>query len=207
VLQDIDLKYVGGVLTAGSPLAVPSLTVAGAPVTGPSTPQPADHGFTVWTYDPSFASTGQLLTNGTVYLSAVFLRAATTVTKCWWLMSTAASTPTAGQNWVGLVNSSGQILSTASIDALITTSTVARSATLTTPQAVAAGTYWVAFVCNASTGPTLLRTNGLSTGTNNAGLSGATLRYATNLTGQTSLPASLTMGSNVAGPSLWVAVS
>jgi hypothetical protein len=65
----------------------------------------------------------------------------------------------------------------------------------------------VAIVCNAATAPTLIRTNGLATGTNNANLSGASLRYATNLTAQTTLPASLTMSSNASGPSLWVAVS
>ncbi|MEU6543902.1 hypothetical protein [Streptomyces sp. NPDC046859] len=209
MLQDIDLAYDRtGALTTSKNLKVGgTLTVAGSPVSVPSAPLPGDHGFHAWQYDPSFASTGQLLTNGTIYLSAVYLRQTVTVAKCWFLMSTAAATPTAGQNWIGLVNASGTVLSTASLDSVITTGSTARSATLTTPQAVAAGTYWVAIVCNASTAPTLMRTNGMTTGTNNANLTGASLRYATNLTGQTTLPASLTMSSNVVGPSLWVAVS
>lgn len=215
-LQDIPLiwsrlrtawQLTGNLAVTGNVALDGTLTVAGSSIGAPSTPQPGDHGFTAWSYDPSFASTGQLLTNGTVYLSAVYLRTPTTVSKCWWLVSAAAVTPTAGQNWVGLVNSAGTVLSTASIDALITTASVARSATLTTPQTVGAGMYWVAFVCNASTAPTLMRTNGLATGTNNANLSGASLQYATNGTAQTSLPASVTPASNSAGPSLWVAVS
>ncbi|MEV6696241.1 hypothetical protein AB0M68_03635 [Streptomyces sp. NPDC051453] len=208
-LQDIDLSYDrSGALTTPRALKVGGpLTVAGNSISAPSNPQPADHGFIAWAYDSSFTSTGQLLTNGTIHLSAVYLRAATTISKCWWLVSAAAVTPTAGQNWVGLVKADGTVLSTAGIDALITTASVARSATLTTPQAVAPGMYWVAIVCNAATAPTLMRTNGLATGTNNANLAGATLRYATNLTGQTSLPASIAPASNSPGPSLWVAVS
>ena len=215
-LQDIPLAWsrlrnawrlTGNAALTGNWAVDGTLTVAGSAVSAPSTPLPGDHGFQAWQYDPSFASTGQLLTNGTVYLSAVYLRQAVTVSKCWFLMSTAAATPTAGQNWIGLVNASGTVLSTASLDSVITTGSTARSATLTTPQAVAAGTYWVAIVCNATTPPTLMRTNGMTTGTNNANLTGASLRYATNLTAQTTLPASLTMSSNVVGPSLWVAVS
>lgn len=208
-LQDIDLVYDRtGALTTGKSLKVGgTLTVAGNPVAAPNMALPADHGFTAWSYDSSFASTGQLLTNGTIYLSAVYLRTAATISKCWFLTSTAGVTSTAGQNWIGLVNAAGSVLSSASLDSVITTGSTARSATLTAAQAVAAGTYWVAIVCNAATAPTLIRTNGLATGTNNANLSGASLRYATNLTAQTTLPASLTMSSNASGPSLWVAVS
>lgn len=215
-LQDIPLTWsrlrnawqlAGSAALTGNLTVDGTLSVGGSSVSAPSTPLPGDHGLTAWSYDPSFASTGQLLTNGTVYLSAVYLRQAATVSRCWFLTSTAATTPTAGQNWIGLVNSAGTVLSTASLDSVITTGSSARSATLTTPQSVAASTYWVAILCNATTAPTLMRTNGLTTGTNNANLSGSGLRYATNLTGQTSLPASLTPGSNVVGPSLWVAVS
>jgi len=215
-LQDIPLTWsrlrnawrlTGNAAVTGNLAIDGTLTVGGSSLATPSTVQPTDHGFTAWSYDPSFASTGQLLVNGTIYLSAVYLRASATISKCWWLVSAAAVTPTAGQNWVGLVNSTGPVLSTAGIDSLITTASVARSATLTTPQTVAAGVYWVALVCNAATAPTLMRTNGLATGTNNANLSGGTLRYATSLTAQTTLPASITPASNSAGPSLWVAVS
>lgn len=209
MLHDIDLTYDRtGALTTPRALKVGGpLTVAGATVSAPNIPLPTDHGLTAWSYDPSFASTGQLLTNGTIYLSAVYLRAAATISKCWFLTSAAAVTPTAGQNWIGLVDSTGAVLSTANLDSVITTGSTARTATLTAAQTVSAGTYWVAIVCNAATAPTLIRTNGLTTGTNNANLTGASNRYATSLTGQTTLPASLTLSSNAVGPSLWVAVS
>jgi hypothetical protein len=53
----------------------------------------------------------------------------------------------------------------------------------------------------------VLRTNGSTTGTNNAGCAAATYRFCTNGTGLTALPGSITPSSNAVGPSIWAAVS
>lgn len=221
-LQDMpDLKYqAGGIaatkpftaaagLTASGAVSLPgATTIGGLTVADPNSAQPGDHGFVAWSYDPSFASTAQILTNGTLYLSAVRLRRSTTVAKVWWAQSAAAVTPTAGQSFACLINSAGTVLSSAGIDTQIAGANGTQNATLTAPQTnLAAGLYWVGLLANAATAPTLARTNGLLTGLNNANLAGASLRYATNGTGLTALPASVTPAGNTAGPSLWAAVS
>ncbi|MET7761702.1 hypothetical protein ABZS71_06560 [Streptomyces sp. NPDC005393] len=122
------------------------------------------------------------------------------------MLGTAATTPTAGQNWIGLVNSTGTILSTASLVSLITSGSVPKSATLTAAQSLAAGTYWVAQLFNAAAVPLIYRTAMPFTGFGVVNQSTATQRYATAGTSQTTL-ASITMSSNAAGQSIWVAVS
>lgn len=212
-LKDVDLKYVGGVPTVANLAVTSGLTVAGSAVTGstvvtdPNTTLPSDHNLTAWSYDPAFSSTGQLLTNGTLYLSAVPIRKAATISKLWYLTTTAGATPTTGQNWMGLYTSTGTLVASVGIDGSVTSASVAVGATLGTPYAAAAGKYWVAILVNAATAPTLLRTSGSTTGTNNANLSGTTLRFATNATTQTTLPGTITTSSNAAGPSIWVAAS
>jgi hypothetical protein len=221
VLQDLpDIKYQGGAigvgkrldanagLTAAGTVALPAAaTIGGLTVADPNVIQPADHALIAWSYDPSFASTGNLLTNGTFYLSAVRLRRTATIATVWWAQSAAGVTATSGQNFACLINSAGTILSSVGVDAKVTGSGP-QTATLGTPQTnLPAGLYWVGLLFNAATAPTAARTNGIQTAINTAGQSGATLRYATNGTSLTALPGSVTPGSNAIGPSLWAAVS
>ncbi|MCX4993429.1 hypothetical protein [Streptomyces sp. NBC_00568] len=77
-------------------------------------------------------------------------------------------------------------------------------------QPLTAGFYWVALLFNASVLPSLTRGSGW-TGVEaaaNLGLTAATYQYATNGTGRTDLPSTITPASNsgtdFAGP--WVAV-
>jgi hypothetical protein len=227
MLNDVDLKYADGVITTPKGLATTgalsgaSLGVSGAATLGsltvggqayavnPSQWQAEDYGLISWSSDPSIGtSTTNAVTNGTIYLSALKIRRATTITNVHWAPGTAGVTPTSGQNFAALVNSSGVILSSVGIDALVTTAGGNKPvAVLGAPQAVGVGTVWVALLFNASTPPVLLRTSGQQTGTNNYGLTAATYRYAINGTGATALPGSFTMGANTVGPSLWVAVS
>lgn len=221
MLQDLpDIKYqAGGIgvgkrldanagFTASGTVSLPAaVTVGGLTVVDPNMILPSDHALVAWSYDPSFASTGNLLTSGTLYLSAFRLRRLQTITKVWWAQSTAGVTPTAGQNFAGLISSAGTVLSSASADSNVTGSGP-QNVTLTTPQTnAAAGLYWVFLLFNAGTAPTAARTNGIQTGINTLGQTGATLRYATNGTGLTALPGSVTPGSNAIGPSLWVGAS
>lgn len=213
-LQDIDFKYVNGVLTTSRPIhTTSSLTVDGTFTLGGSTstslppvPSPSDHGLAAWAYDPTVAVTTLTPVLGTVYLSAVYIRQQTTISKCWFLLGTSATTPTAGQSWIGLYNSSGTVLSTASLDSIITGSNTPKSATLTTPQTVAAGTYWVGMVFNAAAAPVIYKTNMPFLGFADINQTAASFRYAINGTTQTALN-NITPSSNSAGQSIWVAVS
>lgn len=173
----------------------------------PNTFMPQDHGWKAWSSDPTGATNSSLLTNGTVYLSQIAVRTSTLVSNIVWWVSVAGATPVSSQNFVGLYNSSGTRLATVNVDASISAAGVKTSAI--TPVTLAAGKYWVAMVFNASTAPTIARASGLTGDGFNGGLTAATLRYATNGTGQTSLASSITPASNAssafAGP--WVAVS
>jgi hypothetical protein len=170
---------------------------------------PVNHGLTGWTYDPVIATTGSLLTNGTVYLSKIHIPDDVTITKLYWWVTTAGATATAGQNWVGLYSAAGTRLATTGVDSSVA-STGLKTTTITGVNLTAGSFVWVAMVFNATTAPTIARatgSGGLATAVN-AGLTSGTYRFATNGTAQTTLPASITPGSNVAagfaGP--WAAI-
>jgi hypothetical protein len=175
-----------------------------------NTPWPNDQNLIAWTYDPALAHNASLLTNGTVYLAGIEIRRVATIRNILWWITTSGATPVSSQNFVGLYGSDGVRLATVNVD-----SSVAGADLITTPLAtpltVYPGPYWVGMVFNATTAPSVARATGQSGATTavNAGLPTAKLRYCTNATSQTSLPATLTLASNAAlafaGP--WVAVS
>jgi hypothetical protein len=170
--------------------------------------QPPDHGLISWSSDPTLQNTSTVLTAGTVYLTKVYVRNRVTVSNLYWWVASAAVTATAGQNEVGLYDSAGTRVVAANVDGS-TTSTGLKT-TAVTPTVLTPGWYWVAAVFNAATLPGLLRGNGGAgiTTAANIGLTASTLRYATNATAQTTLPATITPASNAAtafaGP--WVAI-
>jgi hypothetical protein len=207
MLQDIDLKYVGGVLTSGTPIAAPAFTAAGTPVTAPSTPQPADHNVIAWTMDPALATGTSALTNGTVYLARLPIRSATTISTVWWCQTTGPVTPTAGQCYAGIYSTAGALLSSAAIESKTTNGL--QSVALGSPQAVSVGYVWAAFVWNAATAPTVMRGGGQNSAANNLNLAAAALRFAVNGTTQTTLSAPITPASNTqtGAVALWAAVS
>jgi hypothetical protein len=207
MLQDIDLAYDRtGALTTNKTFKAPTIVAGGVPLTTPSQPQPADHGLIAWSADPSLAGSTSAAVSGTLYLAAVWIRSAATISRLWWIHTTAGSGATAGQNWAGLYDSAGTRLSSVGIDSEATTNGV-RSPLLTNPTQVAAGRYWVALLFNAATPPILARTAGASASANNMGLSATTLRYAVNGTAQTSLPAAITPANNTATGALALTVA
>lgn len=188
-------------LTARSPSFPQSYPIQ----TGTAMPQ--DHGLISWSSDPTLQNTSTVLTAGTIYLTKLYVRNRATLANIYWWVGSAAVTATAGQNEVGLYDSTGARVVAVNVDAAITSTglkTTAASATLTP------GWYWAAGVFNAGTLPGLTRGNGGAgiTTAMNIGLTASFLRYATNATSQTSLPSSITPASNAAtafaGP--WFAV-
>ncbi|MCO6011429.1 hypothetical protein NE236_41415 [Actinoallomurus purpureus] len=167
---------------------------------------PSDHGLLSWSHDPSVSVTSQTPTAGTVYLVAVYIRKPITATKLWFANGAAATSITAGQNFIGLYTSAGVLLASAGTDTQIQASANAQSAAISST-ALAPGMYWVALLVNFSGALTFMR--GSNGGHTNANLSTAALRFAINGTAATALPASITPASNVKSNSLpwWVAVS
>lgn len=169
--------------------------------------QPQDHALAAWTVDPATAEATTLLVNGTQYLAKVHVRNRVAVTKVWWIGTSGAVTPTAGQNWVGLYNSAGTLLASAGIDTQIA-ATGPQSATITST-VLEAGSYWVVLLCNAVTAATLARAGGQNSAANSVNQTSAALRFAVNGTGKTALDAAITPASNTSTGSsaLFAAVS
>lgn len=159
--------------------------------TGDVTPQ--DHGLETWTYDPLIPSGTVSATNGRVYLAKLMIRRAVTVSKVWWSVTSAAVTPAAGQNWVGIYSSAGTLLASAGVDA--DTTSVGPKGTSITPTALTPGFVWAAFLFNAATPVGLPRTSTFE-GTPNIGLTSTALRSAVNGAGATTLAASINPASN-----------
>jgi hypothetical protein len=169
-------------------------------------PQAADHGLRAWTFDPRFCgATAAVATSGTLFLSGMFVTESFAATALYWGVSVTPTTQTAGQNFVGLYDSTGTLLTSVGVDS-DTSSTGLKTATINVP--VTPGTYWAGFLFNAATAPQLPRCAGTGGTASliNVGLAGANQLYATNGTGRTSMPATITMGSNTAGTGYWAAI-
>ncbi len=161
---------------------------------------PRSHGILAWAYDPAVVTNGAAATNGTCYFVQLQVNRSTTATKIYWGLNTAATTPTSSQNHIGLYNSSGTRLTTTDITAKMTATGMQ---TETISQAVTPGLYWIGFVMNASTPGQPYRSGGLDVSLVNVGLTASTARYATNGTGATTLPSSITPGSNTIHHVAW----
>lgn len=180
-----------------------NLTVTGHALRAP---QAADHGLRAWTFDPRFCgATAAVATAGTLFLSGLFITESFTATTLYWGVSVAPSSQTAGQNFVGLYDSTGNLLASVGVDG-DTATTGLKTATINV--AVTPGTYWVGFLFNATTAPQLPRCAGAG-GTPsliNVGLTGANQLYASNGTGRTAMPSVITMSANTAATGYWAAI-
>jgi hypothetical protein len=154
---------------------------------------PADNDLLGAIGDPYTISQATALTAGTVYITRLTMRVATTVTNLWFGLATVGSGTSSG-SYAGLYSSAGVLLSgSADCASQFTTAIGGIEVPLTTPQAVAAGSFvWAAVMSNlASTQPTLFKggteflfpSTGLPTTQSRSGVIGTT---------QTSLPASFT---------------
>lgn len=181
---------------------------------------PADNGLVAAACPPELATSGSGsptgLVAGTVYLTKIQIRQATTATNIVYRVSSIGN-GTASSTFVGLYNSSGTLLSSSSDITTNLSSTGIYSTALGTPQSLSAGTFvWVAFLYNYSGGTTIPQLNcfsGASSALINLNLTRSTFRAATlSTTGQTSLPASFTPSTGItnsasAGIPIWFGIS
>lgn len=179
-----------------------------------STNTPADNGFLAQAYDLGIVSTGaQLATSGTVFLVRLNLDVPSTLSKVYVYLSTAGATLTAGQSFLGVYDNLGnQVAVTADQSAAFAGTLGLITGTLTTSYKAPAGHYYVAILSNGTTMPVFAC--GSTTVRNsinivNANLTASTARLLAGPAVQTSLPATIALGSqsmNVPG-SWWVALS
>jgi hypothetical protein len=195
------LNYGNGVVTEGNSLSA----------TGPALglPRPAGQGLIAWTLDPAIISAGKVGIAGTLYLAALYVPKTCAPTKLFWGIGTGGASPVAGQNFVGLYNATGTLLTSVNVDASVTAGNTLVTTTIA-PGPIPPGMYWAAFLFNCpTTMPAIWRGGDSNPSIFNAGVAGtpATMRFATNGTLRTSLPASITPSSNASAQfSYWAAL-
>jgi hypothetical protein len=168
----------------------------------------AEAGLVAWAFDPSVAQgSGSALTAAQVNLIRVQIRTVATVTNILAHLTGAGAGLTTGQNFAGLYNSAGTLLSATADQTTTWGSTGFKTMALSAQQVnLAPGKYYIALLANGTTPPSLARGNNLNGSFINAAVTGANARWASNGTG-TSLPASLTLSSNsVTGTAFWAAL-
>lgn len=164
-------------------------------------------GIKVAPFDPVAAASGTTFTSGTVYMTRVDIVNPLTLAGLIFTVSTAGAGLTAGQNLAGLYNSAGTRVAVSADQTAAWGTQGMAMPMFTAPYAAAPGAYYLALLSVGTTPISLLRasSSGAAAGVLNHGLGAAGARFATGPTGQTTLPASVTMGSRVpAGTAFWV---
>jgi hypothetical protein len=169
---------------------------------------PQDHDLLAWNFSVAVASGATGPTSGTVTMVKLWFRQALTVTNVAIGLGAAGVTLTAGQNFAGLYDSSGNRLGVTADQAANWVSSGFKEMALTVPVAVAAGAYYVAILSNGTTPPTLARGGILTASFANAKLTATTGAFTTGPAAQTTLPVSITMASRTLSPNpVWAGVS
>lgn len=182
-------------------------------------PVPEDQNLLAWTGDPNDAGhvTAQSAAGvgGRVTLVRIKFRRATLVSNIWLGLSGLPTSGPLADCYIGLYDSNGnRVAVSADISADLTTGATAKPLAMVTPYLAAPGFYYIALLLNgtwATNSFTLKATGGgISV---NAGLSAGSLRYSSVLTGQTTLPASITLSNqstsiiNTGWGSQWYGIS
>jgi hypothetical protein len=202
-----DIKPVGNAASAGVSTKAPAADHVHADPNWTA----ADQGLIAWNYDmPATASggTAALATAGTMYVMAVPLRAAASVTNILTEMVAGGSVLTSGQCFAALYQgAAGALLGVTADQSTPWASTgVKTMAIVGGPVAAAAGILYVALWFNGTTGPAPFKT-GSSSSTVNITLAAASSRFGTaNTSITTTAPG--TLGTiSAASNGYWVALS
>ena len=172
--------------------------------------QPGDNNLLLGSWDPALSPASTQLTAGVLYLVRLTARDdALTVSRLWWNVFTAGAGASRG-TFTGLYDSNGARVATSSDIGSSLTSAGPVAATLTTPYKMYRGqAVWAAIVCNlATTQPFLAKGTGgqALAEVGNVPVTGA--RFATNGSGLTALPATITPSHNIfTAQTLWAGAS
>ena len=180
-----------GQLNWHTPLNACLSEVQNAPGLGPE-----DHGLVSWAYPVAQTSASAVTTSGTVRMVRLpALAVTTTFTSACVHIATAPTTPTAGQNFMGLYDSTGaRVAVTADVTAAFTT-IGDKVAAFTAPYVAAPGTYYVAILANAAVAPAFSHCSSLATTAANFNTGVTTAQFTNGPAAQTTLPVSITMAS------------
>jgi hypothetical protein len=145
------------------------------------------------------------LTAGVLSMVMQYINDTGPVTGVVFNLTTAPTTPTAGQNFIALIDqSTGSVVAvSADMTAAISTSGV-KKVQFTTPFTPVAGRlYWAAVLPNFSAGTFTLARVSNANGPLNSGQGVTTYEFATNGASQTAVPGSITPSSNGQGGGAW----
>lgn len=183
------------------------------------TDYPSEQGLLAWTYNPDMAGHVTAQSNagvaGRITLARITLRQQITWSNIWLGLSGIDAAAVLANCYLGVYDSSGALKgATADISASLMTTAVAKPLALTAPFIAAPGKYFIAMLLNGTWATNSLTFKASGAGVSvNAGLSAPNLRYSNLLTGQTSLPSSLTLSGqtttiiNTGWASQWYGVS
>lgn len=156
---------------------------------------PADQNYVGWTHDPVSNVNQSTHSSGVLYGSRVMIRNPASVTSVTLFCSTGGLTLTSGQNFVGVYDSAGVQVGTSADQTTAWGTTGEKAAALVGGPFTVSGPFvWVVLVVNGLTPPRFGVASLFSVGTN-AGLAAAETRFASQSSGHTVLPASVTPGS------------
>lgn len=176
------------------------------PVSYPGGWGPTDFSLAGWTYDPIMITTGQTPSAGTIYMIGVNVVQSFTASNVYFVITgTLTGSFTAGQTMVGVVDSSGSVLTTASL----TPYTAQGLQTVPiTSTALTSGMYWLAFLWNGTmSGFQVARCSTTSVGAMNINRSPNLSRVAVNGTSQTSITTRTPANNTNSGAfSIWAAI-
>lgn len=204
VLRDITTFNTGNAMPAGL-LQYPLTTVNDPEFKAP------DHSYLTWSCDPAYAdkATSAAATLGAIHLTKIkIVNRATVVTNVIAAIANTVAGLTSGQNLAGIYDSSGNRLAQTADQTTAWGSAGLKTMALTAPVTLAVGTYYIALLTNGSNTVQFTAIGGGFAGTTSAGLTTGTARSIVTGTGNTSLPATITLGSQTTnGYTRFVALS
>lgn len=170
---------------------------------------PEDYGLVTWNYGVMQVSGSSVPVSGTVRMVRLpVLAVTTTFTSLAVHIDVAPTTPTAGQNFMGVYDTAGTRVAVTA-DATADFTTIGdKVIALTAPYVAAPGTYFVAILANAATPPAFSRSAAFSDTAANFNTTAALAQYTNGPAAQTTLPASITMASRTKSvQATWVGVA
>lgn len=162
---------------------------------------PSEQGLLAWTYDPNMAghvtaqSSGGVA--GRITLVRIPIRRTITWSNVWIGLSGVDAGASLSNCYLGVYNSAGTLMgTTADVSASLMTGATAKALPLATAFTATPGMYFIAMLLNGTWTTNSLTFKASGAGVSvNAGLTAPNLRYSSLLTGQTSLPSTVTLAN------------